>query len=267
MPNFDVNRFKESVKSFQPLDINENNEKVIEKVTDVLRDIENSPQALFDIINQDASDELLCQVIEHMFHQKNTYEKSAHFLSPLTLRILKMENHLQDKVFEGNVETPTYNVYNGEPVRQYSDAQNDSILNKEQFGLARQIHQIRLKAAGFEHHSEAFNNAVALHNQLNENYIEYLDQKSDYQTFKSKCDKAISDAREVLETHRGWKNILLNIALHIALLSTCGVGNIIAFGYAYYSSKPGQRSFFCKLANTDSGNRIQNIEQSIHKLF
>lgn len=243
-----------------------NKEGAILAVFNVLADITPNQDSV-ELINYFASDALLVDVIRKMVEDESTYQNASVYLSPLALRILKMDNSFQRCIFKGNETISNYNFYTGEVVRQYSDAKNDFYLNKGRFGLARQIYQIKLKAEGFEHNSEAFNKAVALHNQLNENYIEYLDQKSDYQTFKSKCDRAISDAREVLETHRGWKNILLNIALHIALLSTCGVGNIIALSYAFYSSKPGQRSFFCKLANTDSGNRIKNIEQSINKLF
>ena len=108
-----------------------------------------------------------------------------------------------------------------------------------------------------------------MHQKLSAYYLEYLlssNKNQAFDVFKSNCTNAIFEVRETLEKHRGWKNILANIMMHVGLLiTTAGVGNIIATGYAYYSS-PGYKSLLFALTSTDSAKHIQNIEQSIDKL-
>lgn len=224
---------------------------------------ESNNSEYISILNDFATDALLVPVIRKIINDDKKYKNAASYLSPLTERILKMKPILQDLVFEGNLNIDSINVYSEKQHRKYSDAQNDLYLNQNEFGLARLIHKIRIKAQSFDE-CQASQDANQLYKKLSELYLNYLNSSKDedhYKQFKDNCANEISKVRKVLEKHRGWKNILANIMLHVGLLATtAGIGNLVAAGYAYYY----QKSLFFTLTNTDTANHIKNIENFLN---
>ncbi|EHL29923.1 hypothetical protein [Legionella drancourtii] len=76
-----------------------------------------------------------------------------------------------------------------------------------------------------------------------------------FEDFKLTCTREINTAREVLDNHRDWTKILVNI---LAIVLTGGVGYAIAAGINMTMNK-GKFTFF----STDSSLKIKEIEESI----
>lgn len=89
---------------------------------------------------------------------------------------------------------------------------------------------------------------------VNEKYLELLNKKIDIPTFKNKCTEAIEVARPKLEKHRGWKQVLGNLALAVV-----GVGVLYVIAVLINKAVTGNFLFF----KTDSANKIDQLEQSI----
>lgn len=272
--NYPKDAFKQQLESFKADLINkkhQNYEFAVELISNVITDPDKPNAELLSLIIDLIPDYFLIDIINKIIKDNKTFENAATYLSPLTKRILEMPQYCQNIIFAGN-DYVTFDVYSGKAIRIYSAAENDYYLNKGEFGLARLIHKIKIKADSFSRKGEdaASSSASQLHKKLSTYYLEYLsssDKKKFFQQFKSNCDTAIIEARKVLAKHRGWKNILANLMLHIALLlTTAGIGNIAAAGYAYYSSTPGQKSLFFALTNTDSAKHINNIDLYVNKL-
>ncbi len=69
-----------------------------------------------------------------------------------------------------------------------------------------------------------------------------------------RCKEHINDAREVLDQHRGWRKIVLNI---FAMIITAGIGYAIAAGINI--AVKGRFTFF----STDSSEKLADIEEQI----
>lgn len=90
-------------------------------------------------------------------------------------------------------------------------------------------------------------------------YLSSDKSDADKLTLAEGWSQAITEAKPVLEKHRGWKNILTNLALHMALfITTAGIGNVAAMAYQYHRSK-GQ-TFFVQ-TDTNAGKALKEIEQ------
>ena len=76
--------------------------------------------------------------------------------------------------------------------------------------------------------------------------------------FKANCSKAIEEAHLELDKHRGWKELLGNIALSIF---TLGVGLIVKGIYNVSNDKP-----FLFFGNTASGQLLNNTEEFIDSM-
>ncbi|CEG56563.1 hypothetical protein [Legionella fallonii] len=87
-------------------------------------------------------------------------------------------------------------------------------------------------------------------------YFSNPQTQGSYEHFQSTCKTEIKTAREILDQHRGWTKILLNI---LAIVVTGGVGYAIAAGIDYVVN--GKFTFF----STDSSLKIDEIEESIHQ--
>lgn len=77
-----------------------------------------------------------------------------------------------------------------------------------------------------------------------------------YKHFKEECKAAIDAARDILEEHRGYKNIFCNIAAAIAGL---GIFYLLAATINYYQTS-GKHFFF--QFNTDSINRMECFQEA-----
>jgi|GEM_PF-6352641 len=152
---------------------------------------------------------------------------------------------------------------------------NEKIEQKIHF--YKQLDNMLKKAENLKNrgHGEAYKKAIGLVSKLNNYAEQYLTTPSyqkymqntitfpafgvmprDYAVFKDLCDKAIAEAREELEKHRGWKKLLLNVS--IAILSL-GIGHLLH----YYVSKNRVVLFSTE---TDSQKHLNNLSQSITRL-
>ena len=104
-----------------------------------------------------------------------------------------------------------------------------------------------LKERGF---IPAYDAAFQLHNEIQIIKNCYANNEIDHQNFEKQSLKAIIKARQELEKHRGWKDILGNIAL-------CILG--LAIGYAAVCVYRGRFFEF----NTDSVNLLEGLKNTI----
>lgn len=128
--------------------------------------------------------------------------------------------------------------------------------------LYSSLEDIRVKAVELKNKSEsAYNSAITLYSTIKQalsddfEHPDYSIQDNN-KIFKNKCEKAIEEARPILEKHRGWKQILGNIGLVIVGL---GVGYVVAG--SIHKIKTGKFLFF----NTDSSSKLNKVEESIEK--
>ena len=89
-------------------------------------------------------------------------------------------------------------------------------------------------------------------------YFESAPTEQSYQQFKVTCDDGFQEARPELEKHRGWKQILGNLAF---LILGLGVGYIVAVGINKVAT--GHFLFFSK---TTSAEKLDLIEEAIRRI-
>ena len=108
-----------------------------------------------------------------------------------------------------------------------------------------------------ERYGAAADAANKLYNTLKSEADEYLNDKSleTYERFNANCNKAIEDARPILEKHRGYANLLCNLAAAVLGL---GVIYLIAATVNYYKTEGKHFFFEFNPPRTDS---IQKLEQ------
>lgn len=101
--------------------------------------------------------------------------------------------------------------------------EDDKSINLDEFrnkqtqlkNLDAQLLILKRKAGELQNHKEAYQAAEGLHKTLMKLKNEYSNDTIEPTTFKSKTINAITAARTPLETHRGCKEILGNLALCI----------------------------------------------------
>lgn len=98
--------------------------------------------------------------------------------------------------------------------------------------------------------SEAYHAANILHETLAGLKNQYDEQTINYTDFKIQATWAINTARIDLEKHRGWKELLTNLAL-------C----ILGFGIGYLAASAYRGGFF--KVNTDSTNKLNDLQRNI----
>ncbi|CEK10806.1 hypothetical protein [Legionella hackeliae] len=120
-----------------------------------------------------------------------------------------------------------------------------------------QIGTIKIKIdKDFTEGSSAHKVATSLHNELQEAYQSYFISKTiNTKDFEFKCNKAIKDARPELETHRGWKEVFINV---MAALSMLVVGYLIGAAI-----KQNICLFKIKTDSAEKLDALQNTVKSI----
>ena len=98
--------------------------------------------------------------------------------------------------------------------------------------------------------TEAYNAVNTLVNRLSDLRDNFNDDKIDHKGLKLGLSSAIKEARPELEKHRGYKEILANIAL-------C----ILGLGLGYLAVCAYKGSFF--KFNTDSADKLNELETSV----
>lgn len=89
---------------------------------------------------------------------------------------------------------------------------------------------------------------------IDDNTLSYELEKKDLATFQLACTKAIEKARPELETHRGWKEVLGNLALAVL-----GVGIVYAIAGLINKAATGNFLFF----KTDSEAKLDKLEEAL----
>ncbi|CEG56404.1 Dot/Icm T4SS effector Ceg23 [Legionella fallonii] len=105
---------------------------------------------------------------------------------------------------------------------------------------------------------DAYGAANALYAALEDQGNEFFTKEpspASYKNFKDNCKRHVQEAREVLDQHRGWGRILLNV---FAMIITAGIGYAIAAGVNIAVNK-GKFTFFA----TDSSEKLSTIEDYI----
>lgn len=77
-----------------------------------------------------------------------------------------------------------------------------------------------------------------------------------YENFKETCQREIDRARPVLEQHRGWKPLLVNVGAAIIGL---GILYLLAASINYYKTE-GRHFFFH--FETDSLQKLENLNSA-----
>jgi len=129
-------------------------------------------------------------------------------------------------------------------LQQYFLSQLEEIKTKEQ----------DLRSRG---HITAADCALYLHKTLKDKHNELVEEKIDTQTFKISCTDAINTARPELEKHRGWKQVLGNLALAVV-----GLGVLYVFAGLIHKAATGSFLFF----KTDTASKIDNLDQTIESI-
>ncbi len=137
------------------------------------------------------------------------------------------------------------------------------------------IHVLKVKMYDFELNSDYETNpklksardaAKTLHDALSQEGYDYFqsqliskeDSKEDYDKFKERCENHIAVAARVLNQHRGWAKILVNI---FAFIASLGYGYAIAAGINTALNK-GKCTFFA----TDSSAKLDEIAEHIENM-
>lgn len=180
---------------------------------------------------------------------------------PLLLKIIEEVPSIQAEIFKGNQEK-TYNSIIDEYQRKVSESTNDRYLNTGEFGIARLINKIYLKSLQLEQRGEnqAKDDAINLYNNLQREFKAYLKSPKDQSgldEFRNNSKRFISQCSGTLKEHRGWKNFLANLIMHIGLfVTTAGIGNAVALGISYAQ---GNKNLMFPLVNTDSQKQLNNL--------
>jgi len=129
------------------------------------------------------------------------------------------------------------------------------------------LEQIRLKGEKFkkrgdvDRYNEAHNAADTLYKTVNGEFYTFTQKKDktqdDVAAFKKTCEDAINKSRDVLEKHRGWKQILGHLALAVL-----GLGVFYAAGVAAYHVSGSKFTLF----KTDSHKKLDDLEAGLEEL-
>ncbi|KTD52487.1 aminotransferase class V-fold PLP-dependent enzyme [Legionella quateirensis] len=109
----------------------------------------------------------------------------------------------------------------------------------------------------YEHLKKAKIAAITLHEGLSDAGARYFIKNDNYQTFKTTCDQLLKKAHIELDKHRGWSELLINLAIG---LSTIGIGLLVKGAI----NLANNQSFFfvCK---TKSSKMLDDLEDKIHE--
>jgi hypothetical protein len=106
-------------------------------------------------------------------------------------------------------------------------------------------------------HTVAADYAKDLYKTIKNKHKKLTEEKINIQTFKNSCTDAIKIARPELEKHRGWKQVLGNLALAVV-----GIGVLYVIAGLINKAVTGNFLFF----KTDSANKIDQLEQSVKSI-
>ena len=109
-----------------------------------------------------------------------------------------------------------------------------------------------------KNHTKAADCALELHNLIKENYEDLISGWISTSEFKKRSFKVIEKNQPELEKHRGWKQVLGNLALAII-----GLGVLYAAAGLINKASTGNFLFFNK---TDSANKVEQLKKSVESI-
>lgn len=115
------------------------------------------------------------------------------------------------------------------------------------------IKELDLRDRGY---AVAADRAKELHGLIQEKHSDLIEGKIDNPTFKRDCIDAINQARPELEQHRGWKQILGNLAFAIV-----GLGILYVAAGLINKAVTGSFLFF----KTESAKKVEQLEGAINR--
>lgn len=104
-------------------------------------------------------------------------------------------------------------------------------------------------------YTKAADKAKILYETVLKAHTALIEKKIDIPIFKERCTKAIDKARSELETHRGWKQVLGNLALAVI-----GLGVLYLIAGLIHKATTGKFLFF----KTDSADKVDQLEKAIN---
>ena len=250
--------------------------EALEEIAKYLLTDEQDPtdQEFIDIptLVNETPTELLAPLLNQIRSYKLCSDKIDEALAHFVPRIIQLKIEEQKIIFQRlflNVELTEYFQFGYLGVRKtgeiagIEDDSKNIYLDRGVFGVAHMLYRLQVKAQTLNKPEEpetikAYDAAEKLHKELSECFLTYLKSPKDdkdYQTFKQAWDKAIETHKPTLEKHRGWKNLLANLALFIVTLGIVHTGAMIA----------GKHGLFA-LAKTDSAKHVDDLEKSIKKI-
>jgi hypothetical protein len=132
------------------------------------------------------------------------------------------------------------------------------LLKDKMDDLASRREKHRNNPEEFESFDKAWNAANTLHTELDKAGTVYFNHPTprSYQTFENTCNKLIDDAHVELDKHRGWSELLVNLAIGIL---TVGAGLLVKGVINLAMNK----SFF-HVHQTKSSELLDDIKTDIH---
>lgn len=214
----------------------------------------------------DIPDMVLACMIKHSMQNNAFFVKSASYLQPLVPRIMSFSDKktkvmfdgltLGDVIFRGS-ETFGICYFGKEPINPDNSASNDRYLNQGEFGVARLLFQLNVKAESLKSRNEtdAYYEASKLYNALYTALMEYISSNKevkDREALDAAWTQAVNGAKPELEKHRGWSNFIVNLLFVIPTLG---------FFMVYAGYKSHGKNFLFPFVDTDSASYTKKLEQ------
>lgn len=129
-----------------------------------------------------------------------------------------------------------------------------------QIHFTHQLNVLRKKAIELRvnSHIKAAKTANELHDKLKEQAELYFSEKINFEVFQTRSHQIIAEARPELETHRGWKQVLGNLALAIL-----GLGALYGIAILLNKSLTGNFLFF----KTDSAQKLDELASHVNNMI
>ena len=234
----------------------------VSSITRLFESLEESQRRLliplisFDKLTSKNNEEL--PNLLNMVHQdiSKTTLPRMHLIAPSHLEGKSENKFIQNTAIHSRKDDVVPVTLPQETKKMYTQPEKNSdeiVFNQLQLieSFQIQLKQIKDKATELKKkgHFKAALQAQTLHITL-QTAVTELQRSRDFETFNKVCKAAIKGAQPELEKHRGWKEVLLNLALLVVGL---GVFYKIAVMFEFD-------------VKTDSSHKLEQLEQKLEQL-
>jgi hypothetical protein len=237
----------------------------VSSITRLFESLEESPRrVLIPLISIDKltskNDEELRNLLNMLHHDiSKTTLPLMHLIAPSHLEGKSENKFIQNTAIHSRKDDVVPVTLPQETKKMYTQPEknsNEIVFNQLIESFQIQLKQIKDKETELEKkgHFKAAYKAQILHNTLQE-AVTKLQDKWDFETFNTDCRTAITRAKPELEKHRGWKKVLVNLALLVVGL---GVLNMLA---VVFNKKLTKNFLF--VVETDSSHKLEQLEQAV----